>query len=69
LIERSYAQVFPDERAPRRTCDDALTSLWQALLAEQPSACPLCGGRMEPRVSAGAGVVGGRCRSCGTEIA
>ena len=41
--------------------------LWAGLQANAPVACPICDGRMEPRYSA-TGVVGGRCRSCGTEL-
>ena len=54
---------------PGRTFDDALSDLWRALCAEQSSGCPLCGGRMAPRASAGAAVVGGRCTDCGAELA
>ncbi len=32
-------------------------------------ACPVCGGELIPRPSAGSGVVGGRCESCGTSLA
>jgi hypothetical protein len=69
LTERTPRSLFEERPAPRRTCDDALSDLWDDLGRERPGTCPLCGGRMEPRLSAGAGVVGGRCRSCGTDLA
>ena len=46
-----------------------LSGAWEGLAAARPStACPVCGGELEPRWSAGAGVVGGRCRDCGSEL-
>ena len=51
-----------------RTLGDALTGAWSALRAGDTAPCLLCGGTMTARWTAGAGVVGGRCRSCGTEL-
>ncbi len=51
------------------TLDDLMTGAWAALRADAPIACPLCDSLMEPRWSAGAGVVGGRCTGCGSELA
>lgn len=51
-----------------RSLAEVLDSAWAGLQAEFPVACPVCDGRMEPRVSAGSRVVGGLCRSCGTEL-
>jgi hypothetical protein len=48
--------------------EDAITALWDDLTAGEVSDCPVCGEAMEPRHSAGAGVVGGRCTSCATTI-
>ena len=47
---------------------DAVDSAWSALEAGFPAACLLCGDAMRPRWSAGAGVVGGRCPDCGTNL-
>ena len=51
-----------------RSLDVALTESWTALRAGTTVTCILCGGAMTPRWSAGAGVIGGRCTSCGTEL-
>jgi tRNA(Ile2) C34 agmatinyltransferase TiaS len=51
-----------------RTLDDVLSGAWSQLRAGNATACPLCGGAMTARWTAGNGVVGGRCRSCGTEM-
>jgi hypothetical protein len=48
--------------------DDVLSGAWEGLSTAATAACPLCAGEMLPRWSAGAGVVGGRCRDCGTEL-
>jgi hypothetical protein len=52
----------------RQTLDDLLSHSWEGLLAASPAACPVCHGEMAPRWSAGAGVVGGRCGDCGSEL-
>jgi hypothetical protein len=51
------------------TLDDVITRAWEVLRADVPAACPVCGGELIPRPSAGSGVVGGRCESCGTSLA
>jgi hypothetical protein len=53
---------------PQRTLDDLLSHTWDALVAASPASCPVCGGAMAPRWSAGAGVVGGRCGNCGSAL-
>jgi hypothetical protein len=53
---------------PQRTLDDVLSETWDGLLAGAHASCPVCGGAMAPRWSAGAGVVGGRCRNCGSAL-
>jgi hypothetical protein len=58
-------RLGPDEGP---TLDDVVTRAWEVLRCELPAACPVCGGELIPRVSAGAGVVGGRCRDCGSEL-
>jgi hypothetical protein len=56
----------PDDTGP--TLDDVISRAWEVLRCELPAACPVCGGELIPRVSAGAGVVGGRCESCGSSL-
>jgi hypothetical protein len=52
-----------------RTLDDLLSASWDGLSAESAAvACPVCDGELVRRWSAGAGVVGGRCRDCGSEL-
>ena len=59
----------PSAPAPRReTLEDRIAATWDALTASHAAACPLCGGDLAARYSAGARPVGGRCRSCGTEV-
>jgi hypothetical protein len=50
------------------TLDDLVSRTWEVLRADVSAACLLCGGDLEPRHSAGAGVIGGRCGACGTTI-
>ena len=52
-----------------RTLDDAISALWGDLLTGETADCPVCGSAMQPRHSAGAGVVGGRCGTCATTLA
>jgi tRNA(Ile2) C34 agmatinyltransferase TiaS len=55
--------------APRTlTLERVIGDTWQALEHEFAAECPLCHGRMHPRWSAGAGIVGGRCEDCGTTL-
>jgi hypothetical protein len=61
-------QLWNDEHASP-TLDDVLSTAWEGLSAAAPvTACPVCDGDLQPRWSAGAGVVGGRCRDCGSEL-
>src|SRR4051794_23803557 len=55
--------------ASARTLDEALSAPWGELSTGTAIDCPVCGGAMEPRHSAGAGVVGGRCGTCATTLA
>jgi tRNA(Ile2) C34 agmatinyltransferase TiaS len=50
------------------TLEERIAGAWEQLAAGQTAECPVCGGPLRPRWSAGAGVVGGRCDSCGTEL-
>jgi hypothetical protein len=52
------------------TLDEAISALWDGLLAGETATCPACGSdAMQPRHTAGAGVVGGRCLACETTLA
>jgi hypothetical protein len=51
-----------------RSLEAAVDGAWSALATGFAADCLLCGGAVHPRWSAGAGVVGGRCADCGTEI-
>lgn len=51
-----------------QSLDEVLVAAWAGLTAGAPIACPMCDAVMEPRWSAGAGAVGGRCHGCGTEL-
>ena len=50
------------------TLDALLTAAWNDVSAGTAAECPVCAGRMRPRWTAGAGVVGGRCEDCGTTL-
>jgi hypothetical protein len=58
----------PATAAAGPTLDDLLTGTWSRLSAGVDTACPVCTGALAPRWSAGAGIVGGRCRDCGSEL-
>jgi hypothetical protein len=77
LLTRSHEREHiddEDEWAPHPgpkdgpTLDDVVSRAWEVLRCELPAACPVCGGELIPRASAGAGVVGGRCQSCGSTL-
>ena len=60
--------VEPAAAASGPTLDDVLTGTWDRLTAGVATACPVCTGELSPRWSAGAGIVGGRCRDCGSDL-
>jgi hypothetical protein len=69
LIERDADTQLWNEDDAGATLDDLLSGAWDGLTAAPVSStCPVCQGELEPRWSAGAGVVGGRCRDCGSEL-
>jgi hypothetical protein len=69
LIERDEDVRLWSEERGEATLDDVLSGAWEGLSAVASStACPVCQGEFAPRWSAGAGVVGGRCRDCGSEL-
>ena len=59
----------PHLRRPAQPTLEALVvDAWETVVAGAAADCPVCAGPMEPRWSAGAGVVGGRCADCGTTL-
>jgi hypothetical protein len=50
------------------TLADVLGEAWAAIGAGAATECPVCAGSLQPRWSAGAGVVGGRCGDCGATL-
>jgi hypothetical protein len=69
LVERDADVQLWNEDDGGATLDDLVSGAWEGLTAAASStACPVCAGALEPRWSAGAGVVGGRCRDCGSEL-
>ena len=67
-LERDRVAQLWQEESGGPTLDDVLSGTWEALAAASATTCPVCEGEMVPRWSAGAGVVGGRCRDCGSEL-
>jgi hypothetical protein len=59
----------PVKRTAGRTLEDLVSSSWGALCITGASACILCGGEVAARYGSGPHPVGGKCRSCGTEVA
>jgi hypothetical protein len=57
----------PFEAGP--TLDDVVSRTWEVLRAGVPASCLVCGGELEPLPASGAGLAGGRCRSCGSTLA
>ena len=58
----------PHMRASASTLDTLLVEAWNDVTAGAATECPVCAGPMQPRWTAGAGVVGGRCANCGTTL-
>ena len=65
---RSAAERLQAPPREGRTLEDMLSGAWEDLTAHRTAACPICDGAMDPRYGAGASAVGGRCRSCRTEL-
>jgi hypothetical protein len=47
-----------------RALDDVIVRAWEELTAHRGTACPVCGGEMEPEYGAQARPIAGRCTSC-----
>ena len=70
--DRVAAPVPPSEPAlppGAPTLEELVSEAWEGLSAHASVACPACGAEMRPRAGAGAGVIGGRCGGCATELA
>ena len=69
---RGYAmpRTVTLKASPRegRTLEDVLSGAWEDLTAHRAVACPICDGAMEPRYGSGPSAVGGRCKSCRSEL-
>ena len=50
------------------TLDALLVEAWNDVSAGTAAECPICAGPMQPRWTASARVVGGRCEDCGTTL-
>jgi hypothetical protein len=70
LLERDEdVRLWNDDSGGGETLDDLVSGAWEGLTASASlTACPVCQGELEARWSAAAGVVGGRCRDCGSEL-
>jgi hypothetical protein len=54
--------------AAEPTLADVLGTAWAAVSSGAATECPVCAGSLQPRWSAGAGVVGARCGDCGATL-
>ena len=50
------------------TLEALLVEAWNDVSAGAAAECPICAGPMQPRWTASARVVGGRCEDCGTTL-
>jgi len=71
--EPATATVAPPPATPATpvasaTLADLVADAWDGLAASGRVPCFVCGSEFQPRWSAGAGVVGGRCDGCGTTL-
>ena len=66
--QRSAAERLQASPREGRTLEDVLCGAWEDVTAHRIATCPICDGAMEPRYGAGPSAVGGRCRSCRTEL-
>ena len=64
----TLAAPRPHMRASAPTLDSLLVEAWNDVTAGAAAECPVCAGPMQPRWTASARVVGGRCEDCGTTL-
>jgi hypothetical protein len=68
-VSATLAAPPPHLRAPAEpTLADVVADAWAAVSTGAATECVVCAGSLEPRWSAGAGVVGARCRDCGATL-
>ena len=68
-MSATLAAPPPHVRAPAQpTLAAVMADAWMTVSAGAAAECPVCSGPLQPRWSAGAGVVGGRCEDCGTTL-
>jgi hypothetical protein len=68
-VSATLAAPPPHLRAPAEpTLADVVGAAWAAISSGAATACPVCSGSLQPRWSAGAGVVGARCGDCGATL-
>jgi len=67
-VSATLAAPRPHLRAAAPTLTDVLVEAWNDVSAGARAACPVCSGSLQPRWTAGAGVIGGRCEDCGTTL-
>ncbi len=60
--------LFAAPPHPGQTLEDLVSGVWEDLRANRTATCPICDGELAPRFGSGASAVGGRCRSCGSEL-
>ena len=68
LLEHDSDVQLWDEGSGGATLDELLSGAWESLIAGSPASCPVCAGELTRRWSAGAGIVGGRCGDCASEL-
>jgi len=68
LVEHDCDVQLWGEDGRSATLDELLSGAWEGVCAASTAVCPVCAGELAPRWSAGAGIVGGRCRDCGSEL-
>jgi hypothetical protein len=58
------APMHLDRVYGERALDDVIVRAWEELTVQRGTACPVCGGEMEPQYGARARPICGRCTSC-----
>jgi hypothetical protein len=67
-IELERPLIFASPREGP-TLEDVLSGAWEELSSHRTATCPICAGAMVPRYGSGPSAVGGRCRTCRSELA
>jgi hypothetical protein len=62
------APLPPAQHAGPASLEEVISGAWATVIAGATAPCPVCAGALQPRWSAGAGVVGGRCTDCGATL-